>query len=37
MKLEERSRDYRAFMEQYLRNVYPQFRGEPQQTLFDAM
>lgn len=37
MKLEERSRDYRAFMEQYLRNVYPQFRCEPQQTLFDAM
>ena len=37
MKLEERSRDYRAFMEQYLRNMYPQFRGEPQQTLFDAM
>ena len=37
MKLEERSREYRVFMEQYLRELYPRFRCEPQQTLFDAM
>ena len=37
MMLEERSREYRTFMEQYLRDLYPQFRSEPQQTLFDAM
>ena len=37
MTFEERSREYRDFIEEYLRNIYPQFRCEPQSELFDAM
>ena len=37
MIFEERSREYREFIEGYLKNIYPQFRGEPQNELFDAM
>ena len=37
MTFEERTREYRLFMEEYLKNIYPQFRAEPQCTLFDAM
>ena len=37
MTFEERSRDYREFVEKYLKNIYPQFRTEPQRELFDAM
>ena len=33
----ERTREYREFMEQYLKNIYPEFRTEPQTLLFDAM
>ena len=37
MTFEDRSREYREFIEHYLKNIYPQFRGEPQAELFDAM
>ena len=37
MTFEERSREYRLFMEEYLKNIYPKFRNEPQSELFDAM
>jgi len=37
MTFEERSREYREFIEEYLKNIYPQFRSEPQSELFDAM
>ena len=37
MTVEERSREYREFTEEYLKNIYPQFRSEPQGKLFDAM
>ena len=37
MTFEERSREYRVFMEEYLKNIYPKFRAEPQSKLFDAM
>ena len=37
MTFEERSREYREFIENYLKNVYPSFREEPQSELFDAM
>ncbi len=37
MTFEERSREYRKFVEDYLKNIYPQFRSEPQAELFDAM
>ena len=37
MTFEERSREYRFFMEEYLKNIYPKFRAEPQSELFDAM
>lgn len=37
MTFEERSREYRSFMEDYLKNIYPEFRAEPQSELFDAM
>jgi hypothetical protein len=30
MNFEERSREYREFTEEYLKNIYPQFRSEPQ-------
>ena len=37
MTFEDRSREYRTFIEDYLKQVYPQFRSEPQAQLFDAM
>ena len=37
MTFEERSRLNREFIEEYLKNIYPQFRTEPQSELFDAM
>ena len=37
MTFEERSREYREFTEEYLKNIYPQFRTEPQGELFNAM
>ena len=37
MTFEERSREYREFVENYLKNIYPEFRSEPQAELFDAM
>ena len=37
MKFEEQSRQYREFIEQYLQEIYPPFRTEPQGVLFDAM
>ena len=37
MSFEDRSREYRAFIEDYLRNIYPEFKDEPQTQLFDAM
>ena len=37
MTFEERTREYREFIESYLKNIYPQFREEPQRELFDAM
>ncbi len=38
MNFEERSREYREFVEEYLRNLYTQFKErEPQKPLFEAM
>ena len=37
MKNEIRTREYREFIEDYLGNIYPEFRSEPQTQLFDAM
>ncbi len=37
MTFEERSHEYREFVEDYLKNIYPQFRTEPQTALIDAM
>ena len=37
MCFEERTREYREFMERYLKDIYPRFRREPQKQLFDAM
>ena len=37
MKFEQRTREYREFMEDYLSNIYREFRTEPQTLLFDAM
>ena len=37
MTFEERSREYLVFIENYLKNIYPEFRQEPQKELFDAM
>ena len=37
MKNEERSAQYRAFIEEYLKNFYQEFKGEPQKSLFEAM
>ena len=35
--LKERSAEYRAYIEDYLKNYYPQFKNQPQKLLFDAM
>ncbi len=37
MKFEERSREYREYIEQYLKDWYTQFHDEPQKPLFEAM
>ena len=37
MKNEERSAQYRAFIEEYLKNLYQEFKDEPQKSLFEAM
>ena len=37
MNFEERSREYREYIEAYLKDLYAQFHGEPQKPLFDAM
>ena len=37
MKNEIRTKQYREFIEDYLGNIYPEFRSEPQTQLFDAM
>jgi geranylgeranyl diphosphate synthase type II len=37
MTFEDRSREYRQFTEEYLKNIYADFRSEPQSELFDAM
>ena len=37
MSFEKRTREYREFMERYLKDIYPRFRREPQKQLFDAM
>ena len=37
MTFEDRTREYREFIENYLKNIYPKFREEPQVDLFDAM
>ena len=37
MKNEDRSAQYREFIEDYLKNIYPQLRDQPQTQLFDAM
>ena len=34
---EDRSREYREYIEKYLRDFYAQFHGEPQKLLYDAM
>ena len=37
MKNELRTKEYREFIEDYLGNIYHEFRSEPQTLLFDAM
>lgn len=37
MKLEERSREYREYVESYLKDWYIRFHDEPQKQLFEAM
>lgn len=37
MNLEQITREYRTFIEDYLRDYYAQFHSEPQARLFDAM
>ncbi len=37
MRFEERTREYREFIENYLRDFYKQFHDLPQAPLFDAM
>lgn len=37
MNLDDRSREYREYIETYLRDFYAQFYGEPQKILFEAM
>ena len=35
--MNKRTAEYREFIEEYLRNIYSEFRAEPQTALFDAM
>ena len=37
MMIDQRAREYQAFIEEYLRNIYPEFYNEPQKALFEAM
>ena len=37
MNFENCSREYRTFIEDYLKDIYTQFRTEPQKPLFDAI
>ena len=37
MNIEEQSREYREFTENYLKQIYAGFRTEPQKLLFDAV
>ncbi len=37
MNLEERSREYREYIEKYLKDFYSQRRDQPQKLLYDAM
>jgi len=37
MKIEDRSREYREYIESYLADYYAQFHDEPQKPLFEAM
>ena len=37
MSFDERSREYREYIETYLRDFYEKFRREPQRPLFEAM
>jgi len=37
MNFESRSREYREFMEAFLKEIYTEFRSEPQKPLFDAI
>ncbi len=37
MNFEQRSQEYRSFMESYLQELYTESRKEPQKLLFDAM
>ena len=37
MKLDDRSREYREYIEAYLKDIYPQFADQPQKQLFEAM
>ena len=37
MNFENRSREYREFVEAYLKSIYPRYADQPQQPLFEAM
>ena len=37
MNFDARTSEYRSFIENYLKGIYPAFRSEPQELLFDAM
>ena len=37
MNFDTRTAEYRSFIENYLKNIYPAYRSEPQGLLFDAM
>ena len=37
MNFENQSREYREFIENYLKNIYQQFADQPQKPLFEAM
>ena len=37
MNFNDRSREYREYIEEYLKSIYNKYQGEPQKPLFDAM
>ena len=37
MNFEKQTREYREFIELYLKNLYTEFQSEPQKLLFEAM